>query len=1055
MSGAPHARPAGDALAAPDVSRTFAHNTTMIFRFGRYELDDDAGELRREGAPVAIQPKPLALLGHLIRERDRVVPQDELFDLLWPGVAVTPSSLTRAVSVARNAIGDTHRGDVIRSVARRGYRFSADVIVLDGEAPRGVAPAATGIARKVDARGAFVGRDEARARLRDAFTQAAGGEGVVAVVTGAAGIGKTRLGELFAAELADRGALVLVARAREGEGVPALWLWAQVLRALAAESSGDESKALAATSSALADLVPELAGDGDATPDAERPRRTPEQSRFQLFEDVTRALVAASRRRPLLLVLEDLHWAGSASLRLLEHLAFEIAHEPLLVLATVRDEKRTASHPIERTLTVLRQQPLFVEVALRGFSRAEVAQLLENVIGRPAPPDLTSELFARTEGVPLLLREALRLLAERGDLQRPEGVRRWAVSLPTHALDLIRRPLARLSPPCGELLAAASVLGREFTLAPAAAVADIAREAALDLVDEAESAGVIESVPEAPASWRFSHALFQEAVYAGLPAGRRARLHARAALELERRHAADPDRVIAELAHHHHESLAVGDPGRAFACALRAAARAQRVCAFEQVATHFEQAVAALDHAEPVDAPLRLATLLDLGDALQLAGERARRRAAFASAMEAARTLARPLDFARAAIGFCDLSEWAPEDAEALAGLDAALAMLPEDADSQRAHLLTRLAYLGARRNPRKAIVDARGAVELARRTGDPGVLQDAIYALHFLLAGPDHLDEREALAREAAASAQTAYARDTTLVTVLDVSCDFLMRGNAEAARRERALAGALAGTLPRPGRAWGFFVYDAGFATLEGRFDEAERLIDEAFRIGRRIEHPFARGVQRAHAAMLARERGDDARAFAAFNPTSSLRPGPMHWSQAFVARALVALGRNDDARAVLDELAARSFEGIPRNIRWHGTVVELAHLCVELGDAERAATLRALLLPIAREHGLMPLAICYGGPVSRALARIAETLGEDDEAQDRYDDALGACSDLGARPTLARVQVESGGLVLRRGDKKVGRARIAEGVALAEALGMRGVVAAGRALLERAKG
>ena len=277
--------------------------------------------------------------------------------------------------------------------------------------------------------------------------------------------------------------------------MPALWLWAQVLRALAAQSSGDEAQALAATSRALADLAMELAGDGDAAPESERSRRTPEQSRFQLFEDVTRALVAASRRRPLVLVLEDLHWAGSASLRLLEHLAFEVAREPLLVLATIRDEKRAPSHPIERTLTVLRAAIASPSRSRCAASRARRSRrLLESVLGRPAPPDLTSELVARTEGVPLLLREAVRLLAERGDLQRPEGVRSWAVSLPAHALDLIQRPLARLSPAPASCSPQRRCSGREFSLALAAAVAGVAREVALDLADEAESAGVTESV---------------------------------------------------------------------------------------------------------------------------------------------------------------------------------------------------------------------------------------------------------------------------------------------------------------------------------------------------------------------------------------------------------------------------------------------------------------------------------------------------------------------------------------------------------------------------------
>jgi hypothetical protein len=131
--------------------------------------------------------------------------------------------------------------------------------------------------------------------------------------------------------------------------------------------------------------------------------------------------------------------------------------------------------------------------------------------------------------------------------------------------------------------------------------------------------------------------------------------------------------------------------------------------------------------------------------------------------METARALARPLDFARAAIGFCDLSEWAPPDDEALAGLDAALAMLPNDADAERAHLLTRIAYLEARRSFEKAVVDARRAVQIARRTGDPAVLQDAISVFTLLLrtttAGANHRRGRRIGVRACV----------TTPVTVLD----------------------------------------------------------------------------------------------------------------------------------------------------------------------------------------------------------------------------------------------------------------------------------------------
>src|SRR5262249_24316564 len=209
---------------------------------------------------------------------------------------------------------------------------------------------------------------------------------------------------------------------------------------------------------------------------------------------------------------------------------------------------RERGHPLDRTLAALRQHERTLELTLGGFSRREVALWLDRVLGRPAPTDLISDLFARTEGVPLFLREAIRLLGERGALDAPERLPRVGVALPGRALDLIRRALDSLSQRAGALVASASVLGREFMLAAAAEVAQLERDESLDLCDEATRAGVLEACPDVAASWRFTHALFREGAYSGLAAGERVRLHLRAARRLEREHAGDLEPVIAELA---------------------------------------------------------------------------------------------------------------------------------------------------------------------------------------------------------------------------------------------------------------------------------------------------------------------------------------------------------------------------------------------------------------------------------------------------------------------------------------------------------------------------
>jgi DNA-binding winged helix-turn-helix (wHTH) protein/tetratricopeptide (TPR) repeat protein len=1010
----------------------------MIHRFGEYELDEAAAELRFRGRAVEIQPKPLALLGLLIRERARVVPARELQEALWPDTSVTPASLSRAVSHARRAIGDTNQGTLIRSFSRRGYRFCGVVRAAAPQPARACEPA-----------NIFVGREDELARLETGLSDAIGGRGAVAIVCGPAGIGKTRLIEQFAGLARARGARVLFARNRAEAGVPPFWLWVQILRQLLdAEDTRPLVREVAARSAELAELLPELA---DATAAERAPRASDsERSRFLVFDAVSRVLGRASRSFPLLLVLEDLHSADPPSLRLLEHFAFEIASESILVLASVREEFRERGHPLDRTLGVLRQQGRASEIPLVGFSRREVAALLARVLGRPAPTDLTSEMFARTEGVPLFLREAIRMLAERGVLNEPERLPRVSIVLPGRALDLIRRALDGLSDPARALVASAGVLGREFTLAAAAEVADLSRESALDLADEATRAGVLEVSLGEAASWRFTHSLFREAAYAGIAAGERVRLHLRAAERLEREHVAALDTVIAELAHHLSRALALGDPERAFEVALRAAENAAQLGAWEQAAQHYEQAAAAVGHIRPVEPARRLGVLLALGEACRLSGERTRRCEVLSEAMALARALGRPEDLARAAIAFSDLQDWGVRDDAASSAVSEALAAIGDSPDVARARLLTRLAYFEVRGAHEAAQKIGREAVGRARMAGDPEALQDALYVLHFALGGPDHTAERERLAEEMLRIAPASRSGDRALISLLDVASDRLMLGDAAGARAFRGRADAIVGAHPQPASHWHRGVYDTGTALLEGRFDDASVLARDTYVVGRRIEHPYAPLVLNGHRAALAHERGDFADLLSIFEPAMRAREGPLQWVAAIVARAQLALGREHEGRASFESLARDAFSDVPRNLRWTATIAELAVLCAELEDVERAKPLYELLAPVENQHAVLPLAICYGGPVRFALARLCETLGRRDDALALYAEARTGAEALGARPMQARVSLHLGRCLAAR-DRRGAKRALEDSLRLASELGMSAVAEAARRTLE----
>ena len=1006
----------------------------MILRFGPFELDEQAGELRRNGVPVAIQPKPFALLALLIAKRDRIVPLEEIFAELWPDTVVTPSSLTRAASHARRAIGDTHQGAVLRSFPRRGYRFCADVAVIDPAAAEAGVPAARAASMQP-----FVGRTDALAVLDRAWARAASGEGAIALISGPAGIGKTRLAEVFAEGARARGGLVCSGRARDGEGVPAFWVFTQILRALLAEPSlGEEVRALGAHARHLAGLLPELtdeqalaAGSADA-----------EGSRFLFFDAVARTLARCARRRPLVLVLDDLQWVGSASLRLLEHIAFELASESVLLLATLRNTARERGDPLNGTLAALGAQDRCEHIRLGRLSRVDVAALLRQVVGGPVPADFTAELLARTEGVPLFLREALRVLGERGELQHLERIPRRSLLLSGRPLELIQRSFAALSAPCAELVGAGAVLGREFSLQLVAGVAEVERAEALERLDEAVRVGLLEPLDGSGASYRFAHALHQEAAYASLASALRARLHLRAAERLEQQCAGDFERFAAELADHHHRALAVGNPERAFALAMCAAERAGRLFAYEQAATHYQQAAAALEHCPAVDPRRWLATQLALGEAYRLAGDRTRRREVFSLVLARARALGRPREFARAAIGFCDITEWSPRDELAHAALREALDLLgDEDDDVVRASLLSRLAYLELNASDQAEPL-ARQAVEVARQSTAPGPLQDALYALHYSISGPDHLAERHALAGELAKLAREAGARDPAVIAQLDAACDCLTLGDGRGARELRAEAAAVAGGAPTAAMIWHLRVYDTGLALLEGRLDAVSDLAQDAHLLGQRIGHPYAPSCFNAHRIGLARERGafDEALDLLPTGLYASARLGisvPQGWIGAVIARIQLALGRRTEAEAIFEQLAARDFE-LRRDLSWCSSLIELAHLCVDLGDGARAERLVSLLEPVEHMHGVLPVPICYGGPVAHALARLLELLGRSGDADELYAVAHVAAGRLSAGPARARILADHARLLAKR-DPRRAADLAAESRALASALGL----------------
>ncbi len=1004
--------------------------SAVIHRFGNYELDEAKGELRCEGKPVRMQPKPYELLRLLLRERERVVSFDELHEGLWPDTIVTPSSLTRAVSHARRAIGDTGRGEIIRSHARRGYRFCADV---ESHVPApGVPDAAKAGAEAVPAgtpRDPFVGREAALAQLDAAWGQAAAGRGGVAVLRGPAGIGKSRLAQEFARRAGARGARVIVAHGRQGAGVPPLWIWTPVLRELGRHPQfADALVPVLEYGKEFARWVPELTdriAEARRGKEAEVERLSKEERQFLLFDAAGRSLFECSRREALLVVLEDLHWSSAAALGLLEHVALGVGGCRALLLATVRDEAEP-NPALRRTLAGLKGVDGNLEVPLDGLSRGEVASLLAEAIGRHPPSELSSEVFARTEGVPLFVREAIRLLATRGDLADPEALSRRGVALPLHSFELIHRSLDALPSDAVELVSVGAALGRDFSVPLVASIAEVDRETALSRIDVAVAGGVLEPAAEDPGRFRFAHALFRDAAYERLGPHQRVRLHHRVAERLEPRLVADPGEVLPELSYHLHRSLALGDPGHALEIAERAATQARALGADDQAAQHYEQALAALEHRDPPDADRRLALLIELAEAHGFAGERGARRERAEQAMDLARSLERPREFARAAIAFCEITEWSPVDPEAARALHEALELLGDVASVQRAKILVRLSYLEAGSKhlevgADRAAVEARGreALAAARKTGDADAIQEALFTLMYILAGPDQLGERASLASELADLAPDSGDRDPALVALIDSACDALAEGSAAAAGRRRNRAEALCGTRPHQGFAWHLAIYDAGIALMEGRLSEGLGLTEHAVELGRRISHPYANACWLAQRAEAARWQGRAGESLRLLERGVDASAQPNHWILGVCGRCHLSLGNETRARDYFERIAVDAFSRVPRGIRWLNSILEAAHLCVELGEDGHADPLIELLSPVSTLHGVFCIPVNYGGPIAGALAGLHALRGETDAAIGFARSAVASTAALGARPQEMRHRRDLASLLVQAGD------------------------------------
>jgi DNA-binding SARP family transcriptional activator len=439
----------------------------------------------------------------------------------------------------------------------------------------------------------FVGREQELTTLRSILRSAEDGEGgQVAVVGGEAGSGKTRLVRELARYAADRGTLVLyggsdpVVNAPYQPFVEAIEFLMRVSDPVAFD------RCLGTGRAELARILPDLSPAPPPGAD------DPATELRRLHGAVAELLTRVSRQRPLLLIVDDIHWADASSVRLFLQLARSApeAGARLLLLATHRDRSEDVRPEFSETLAGLARIDGLTRLTVSGLSDEGVAELIRHLTGANdvgAATALAADVHAATDGIPFLFCELWRLLRDAGVVEIANGVPRLTrplaeVGSPEGVRQVAHYRLSRLAPSTTEMLELAAVIGPRFELRELEEA--LGTGTLVSSLEEALRSGTIEELPAGGLAHRFSHELMRRAVYDELPAVRRAELHLRVGEALERIHGADAERFVPELAHHFAVAAPLGGTERAIRYNLRAAEQATAAFAFEESAARITTA---------------------------------------------------------------------------------------------------------------------------------------------------------------------------------------------------------------------------------------------------------------------------------------------------------------------------------------------------------------------------------------------------------------------------------------------------------------------------------
>jgi class 3 adenylate cyclase/tetratricopeptide (TPR) repeat protein len=863
----------------------------------------------------------------------------------------------------------------------------------------------------------FVGREHEVALLVDRFERAAAGEGQAVLLSGDAGIGKSRIIRQLHERLSGTSYTRLRFQCSPSHTESALHPVIRHLEYAAGFHPDDEPETrLDKLEALLRQAVDDVTESATllapllSLPAAERYgaiELTPEQRSERTLKALIDQLLGLAAKEPVLYILEDAHWLDPTMRELVTRTLGRIADTRVLMLITHRPDFQSdwARHPQVTALTLSR------------LSRGQGADVVHAAGGGALSEEVVTRILRRADGVPLFIEELTRSVIETGtggDTDIPE----------TLQASLLAR-LDRLGGDAKEVAQLGAVIGREFGGALLGAVIGKPK----DGVDRCLQRLVATEIVLPPGAaiggvFAFRHALIQDAAYQSLLLSRRRQYHGEIARTLEQSFPDIAENQPGLVAQHY---TAAELPEQAIPYWLRAGDRAMARQAFHEPAAHFERGLE-LARALPEGRTRSrhiLDLLLALGETQQLTSRQlVEALATFKEAAEIARTEGSPADLARAALG--------ADNAEANIGvlerksvplLEAALDALGEEDSVARSRVLGRLgralSHLG---DSRRATALLTEAIALARRCGDPHAIFDALVCQHVTTTGfacpSSRFPERRRALDESVAAAEAIGNPSYVLSAEMWRFAGFLEMGDYAAFAASLTRCGELIEKHRVSSFLWGVRSGDALHAILRGEFADAERLADQAFEIGRDAHGEFATGVYGVQMFTIRREQGRLAEVAPVLRRFLDEHPQDAAWRPGL---AVIAsdLGFDQAAERAFGEMASAGF-AFAADAKRGLTLSYLAEVCARLGDAAQAGRLYEQLLPYRDNTILAPVGTVCCGSAARYLGMLAVVIGDWSAAEEHFEAALEMDGRLEAWPWLSHTQHEFATALLARGGR-----------------------------------